>query len=700
MASSVDKTFVINFKVVPTKLNFPAIAEFITKNLAIEATQLQHLQVSNGRVFVGTDSAQTAQDIVQEHNLKHQVEHDGKSYSIPLSMEDGSVEVRVHDLRPSTSNRQLAYRMRDYGEIISIRDEVWKDFFPGIPNGVRIMRIKLTKPIPSYVMVDTTMTLVTYKGQVATCKHCNRRVHYAQKCSEYAKSSKPSVSGRLTLAEIVKNGDNRSISQQTFRQPNNASSTGLKKGTPHHGSNISLAGSETAMIIESSQNVPESRGQTPIDTISASQPTSEVNTVNLTSPFFGFPDENCTAAVALGCYQAHNLTNNMPPQNPTATATYNSSSRLCKKEKSASYVPVIDVILCSQKLRNNTTKLNQQKSSFSSVSFMGSMCPAEAKNDATVFSEFRPFPAAVAATACRRYLHCRRKKNITIESPDTAVIHTNDQTLQTLTIRDDKSTCYPSHQHSNKLDLQTEFLAALCICPVRAFFDTAILSKFSPFQVLAAVTASNNNLHRRRTKKIYTVPYFAAASASRNPYRCNNIFLQAPAAREEISTSYFSHYHSNKLNLQAALLAALVSILDSICPAEAIYDTATLSKFPPFPALSATAVPFIIYTFRRRDSKKMMEAPVVCEPTYVTTASPRNFSSRRKINKKCKIQYTVVAITSISYSSRRYTNKMVLHALTDFGETLNQTDLPAPPSVSSLSLLLSSPQAAMLVSLL
>ncbi|XP_055590488.1 uncharacterized protein LOC129742594 [Uranotaenia lowii] len=202
MTSTVEHTFVINLRNIPAK----------------------HLQISNGQVFVGTDSPLTAQQIVQEHNLQHQLQYEGKSYDISLSMEDGSIEVRIHDLRPQVSNQQLALRLREYGQIQSIRQETWKDFFPGVPNGIRIVRMKLIKPIPSYITVESSMTLVTYKGQTATCKHCNRNVHYTQKCSECAKSLQEQNSAQTRLlSDLFKTGPTTSTdlenTKQTMRPP-------------------------------------------------------------------------------------------------------------------------------------------------------------------------------------------------------------------------------------------------------------------------------------------------------------------------------------------------------------------------------------------------------------------------------------------------------------------------------------------------
>lgn len=284
--TSTERTFVVNFRVIPARVKNQDIFDFMQHKLGFEFTQIRHLQITNGRVFVGTDSPQIAQDIVQEHNMKHQHEHEGKSYTIPISMEDGSIEVRIHDLRPRVTNKQLAQRMLEYGEVLSIREEVWKDFLPGVPNGVRIVRMTLRKAVSSYITVDNCMILVTYKGQVAACKHCNRNVHYTLKCSEYAKSIQVSVNSRLSMADVLKSG---LPTERSNTQPSHFASSQLRKNTPHYRSNVSLASDisiSSAEHMDTDHQKPETVGPSAKDTAgetSGFSGTAEISKVGSTA---------------------------------------------------------------------------------------------------------------------------------------------------------------------------------------------------------------------------------------------------------------------------------------------------------------------------------------------------------------------------------------------------------------------------------
>ncbi|KXJ73658.1 hypothetical protein RP20_CCG015311 [Aedes albopictus] len=55
--------------------------------------------------------------------------------------------------------------MLQFGEVISIRDEKWKHYFPGMSNGVRVLRINLFRDIPSVITIQNEKTMVVYPNQ-------------------------------------------------------------------------------------------------------------------------------------------------------------------------------------------------------------------------------------------------------------------------------------------------------------------------------------------------------------------------------------------------------------------------------------------------------------------------------------------------------------------------------------------------------
>lgn len=181
---------VIDFSIIPAKPKPSRVHEFIIGKVQLDWAQVKGLQLNNvmSCVFLKMDSPESVEQFVENNNMKHTMEYKGTTYEIPFFVADGAVDVKLHDLPFDMGNQTIVEHMKTYGEVLSIKNDSWQTLFKGLPNGVRILRMRITKPLPSYVVVAGEMTLCTHKNQIPTCRHCGRRVHYTMKCSEYAKS--------------------------------------------------------------------------------------------------------------------------------------------------------------------------------------------------------------------------------------------------------------------------------------------------------------------------------------------------------------------------------------------------------------------------------------------------------------------------------------------------------------------------------
>lgn len=94
--------------------------------------------------------------------------------------------VRVHDISPQTENSSIEKELERYGDIVWLKEVMWTEpaVLKGIPNGIRSVRIRLHTAIPSYININGEVTLVTYKHQQQTCRHCGKPVHRGRKCIE------------------------------------------------------------------------------------------------------------------------------------------------------------------------------------------------------------------------------------------------------------------------------------------------------------------------------------------------------------------------------------------------------------------------------------------------------------------------------------------------------------------------------------
>lgn len=183
--------------------------------------QIKNLQlsISKSYVFLELESADLVEQLVVENNKKFFIASEKGDVAIPLYIADGAIDVKVHDLPPYMPNSIIAKHMESYGEILSVKNDTWHDFFPGIPNGVRIVRIRLNKGIPSYINIDNETAYVRYRNQVPTCKYCSRNLHIGSKCSDIRKALANSVNERLTLASIVQGVNPGSSSLQPTPLP-------------------------------------------------------------------------------------------------------------------------------------------------------------------------------------------------------------------------------------------------------------------------------------------------------------------------------------------------------------------------------------------------------------------------------------------------------------------------------------------------
>lgn len=149
-------------------------------------TSVKNLQLHTIRncALIEMRSLEAAERIAASHHLKHSIVAEKKGFNIPVYMEDNATNVRVHDLPPGISNAVVADVMQQYGKVKSVARELWRKFFPGIPNGVRVVRIELDKNIPSYIRISDQVCTITYRSQVSTCRQCKRTSHPNKKCSD------------------------------------------------------------------------------------------------------------------------------------------------------------------------------------------------------------------------------------------------------------------------------------------------------------------------------------------------------------------------------------------------------------------------------------------------------------------------------------------------------------------------------------
>lgn len=179
-------TLVVDFDVLPVRPSAGIIKQFLDEKLKLDIGLVKNLQLHTIRncVLIELCSLDAAESMASTHHLKHTIVSEMKSFNIPVYVEDSAINVRILDLPPAVPNAVVAEHMQQYGKVKSVARELWKKFFPGVPNGVRVVRIELAKHVPSFIQIANHVTTVTYRSQIATCRHCQRKAHPKKKCSE------------------------------------------------------------------------------------------------------------------------------------------------------------------------------------------------------------------------------------------------------------------------------------------------------------------------------------------------------------------------------------------------------------------------------------------------------------------------------------------------------------------------------------
>lgn len=186
MGGARKNTLVIDFSVLPVRPDVGKVKQFLESEIKLQYSDVKSIQLHNTRncVLIEMLSADIVSRYQTEHNWKRTMHCANNDFRIPVYADCEAVTVRVHDLSPSICHSTITDFMLKFGEVISIREETWKHYFPGIANGVRILRMNLLQHIPSFITISNETTMVTYPNQPKSCLKCDQPAHRGAKCRD------------------------------------------------------------------------------------------------------------------------------------------------------------------------------------------------------------------------------------------------------------------------------------------------------------------------------------------------------------------------------------------------------------------------------------------------------------------------------------------------------------------------------------
>ena len=186
-----ENTFKIDYSQFAVKPSVEKLFEFCRSVLGLKRDEIKRLQSHRGGAcaFIKVSDLTIAQRVVDEHDGKHEVDCDGKKHKLRISLEDGSVEVRVYDLPEDVPEKKVVDFLSAFGEVISVREVSWGESSEaeGIPLGIWSARMLVKRNIDSWVTIDGEQALVVYKGQLQSCRHCKEQAHTGISCVQNKK---------------------------------------------------------------------------------------------------------------------------------------------------------------------------------------------------------------------------------------------------------------------------------------------------------------------------------------------------------------------------------------------------------------------------------------------------------------------------------------------------------------------------------
>lgn len=216
-------TFRIIYSGTPRRHNVEEVHRFVGEKLGLTREQLVRIQINYTQncAFVQCTNLDTAKNVVELHDNKHDIIHEKKQAKIRLRLEDGSLEVKLLDLSEDITDEQIGQHLSQYGKILGIQELLYDEGLPfaGLPTGIRSVKMILRAHIKSFISINGEITQVSYEGQRQTCRHCGEYIHNGITCIQNKKLlvQKVSVNDRLRSTQNTYAGAVKMTTQQ--KQP-------------------------------------------------------------------------------------------------------------------------------------------------------------------------------------------------------------------------------------------------------------------------------------------------------------------------------------------------------------------------------------------------------------------------------------------------------------------------------------------------
>lgn len=163
------------------------IHDWIKSTLKVNETDIDAIQLDGAKasVFIKFTDNVKYESFIKSHLGEQRFEHrDGTVSTVNIAeAELGYKIIRVLNLPLEVTNQTITSHLSKYGKVINIADDYWSGSYAyKVKNGIRIVKIELTKHVPSYIIIENTKALTLYEGQPKTCSNCHSADHFRADC--------------------------------------------------------------------------------------------------------------------------------------------------------------------------------------------------------------------------------------------------------------------------------------------------------------------------------------------------------------------------------------------------------------------------------------------------------------------------------------------------------------------------------------
>jgi hypothetical protein len=164
---------------------------------------------SKRKLYLKFLSVDKMYSVLQETGGTQEYYHEsGEISNVVLELAGMGVrKMRLVNLSPEAPDSAIRAVLSSYGDVRRIVEERWaRPYRLAIPNGIRLVEIRLNKHIPFHVVILGQRVLVSYDGQPFTCFGCSEEGHLFSACPNRRTRHAASASSATTWAAMVQIG--------------------------------------------------------------------------------------------------------------------------------------------------------------------------------------------------------------------------------------------------------------------------------------------------------------------------------------------------------------------------------------------------------------------------------------------------------------------------------------------------------------